>query len=173
MKKSLIFKLKSRIRRLMMEPETDKEDPGMKETFNIEDMALITGLSTRTIRSYIAGGFLEGDKSSGSWQFTAEQADAFLQNKTVQPTLRSKKNAIVFDFLGASHKDADAMCVVLDLPSDQAVQVSRLFCGFMCEIRAKAELRFASDRIGKTTRLILSGSDSDVMELLARYYRER
>ena len=63
----------------------------MKDTFNIEDMALITGLSTRTIRSYIADGFLEGDKSSGAWQFTPEQVDAFLQNKTVLPTLRSKK----------------------------------------------------------------------------------
>ena len=63
----------------------------MKDRFSIDDMALITRLSTRTIRNYIADGFLEGDKSSGAWQFTAEQVDAFLQNQSVLPTLRSKK----------------------------------------------------------------------------------
>ena len=145
----------------------------MKDTFSIDDMAMITGLSTRTIRNYIADGFLEGDKSSGAWQFTSEQVDAFLQNKTVQPTLRSKKNAIVYDFLGVPHKEEDMMCVVLDLPTDQANRVSTLLCKYMCEIEAKAELRFASDRIGKTVRIILSGSDTDVMDLLVRYYKER
>lgn len=145
----------------------------MKDSFSIDDMALMTGLSTRTIRSYIADGFLEGDKSSGAWQFTSEQADAFLQNKAVRPTLRSKKNAIVYDFLGAPHKERDMMCVVLDLPSDETGRAAALFCKYMCEIEAKAELRFASDRLGKTARVILSGSDSDVMELLARYYKER
>lgn len=99
--------------------------------------------------------------------------DAFLQNKTVLPSLRSKKNAIVYDFLGASHKEADMMCVVLDLPSDQAHRASTLLCRYMCEINAKAELRFASDRLGKATRLILSGNDSDVMDLLSRFYKER
>ena len=91
----------------------------MKDTFSISDMALITGLSTRTIRSYIADGFLAGDKSSGAWRFTAEQVYAFLRNKAVRPALRAKKNAIVYDFMGAPHKEQDMMCVVLDLPSDQ------------------------------------------------------
>ena len=145
----------------------------MKERFNIDDLAMITGLSTRTIRNYIADGFLVGDKSSGSWQFTLDQVDSFLQNKKVQPTLRSKKNAIVYDFLGSPHKDADMMCVVLDLPSDQALHASILFCKYISEVEAKAELRFASDRIGQMVRLILSGSDADVMDLLARYYKER
>ncbi|MBQ1381406.1 MAG: hypothetical protein IIY79_05265 [Ruminococcus sp.] len=89
------------------------------------------------------------------------------------PSLRSKKNAIVYDFLGASHKEDDMMCAVLDLPSDQAHRASTLLCKYICETKAKAELRFASDRIGKTTRLILSGNDSDVMHLLSRYYEER
>lgn len=145
----------------------------MKDRFSIDDMALITGLSTRTIRNYIADGFLEGDKSSGAWQFTAEQVDAFLQNQSVMPTLRSKKNAIVYDFLGTPHKEQDRMCVVLDLPSDAAGRASLLLCKYMCEIEAKSELHFASDSSGKTSRIILSGRDSDVMALLSRYYKER
>lgn len=49
-----------------MVTEINEEDSSMNDTFNIDDMALITGLSTRTIRSYIADGFLDGDKSSGA-----------------------------------------------------------------------------------------------------------
>lgn len=145
----------------------------MKDTFSISDMALITGLSTRTIRSYIADGFLAGDKSSGAWRFTAEQVHAFLRNKAVRPALRAKKNAIVYDFMGAPRKEQDMMCVVLDLPSDQVGRASLLLCKYMCELEAKTELHFASDRLGETLRIILSGNDSDVMALLTRYYKER
>ena len=34
----------------------------MKETYSINDVAMITGLSTRTIRNYISLGFLSGEK---------------------------------------------------------------------------------------------------------------
>lgn len=47
----------------MINTEIAKDVSGMKETFNIEDAALITGLSTRTIRSFISNGFIEGDKT--------------------------------------------------------------------------------------------------------------
>ncbi len=146
----------------------------MKDTFSIDDIAMITGLSTRTIRNYIADGFLKGDKSGGAWQFTAEQLDEFLQNKTVLPTLRSKKNAIVYDFIGDKPRNDDRMCVVLDLPSDTANRASTLFCKYIADFEPEAvELRFASDRIGKGIRVIISGSDADVLALLNRYYAER
>ncbi|MBO4916149.1 MAG: helix-turn-helix domain-containing protein [Oscillospiraceae bacterium] len=146
----------------------------MKDTFGIDDVALMTGLSTRTIRNYIADGFLSGDKSSGAWQFTAEQLDAFFRNKTVQPTLHSKKNAIVYDFIGQKPRGEDKMCVVLDLTSDSAKRASALFCKYMSGYKPEsAELRFASDNIGDGVRVILSGADSEVMALLNRYYAER
>ena len=46
MKKSLFFKLILRVRGIMMVPEDDDKEVGnMKEVFNIEDMAMMTGLS--------------------------------------------------------------------------------------------------------------------------------
>ena len=33
----------------------------MKETYSINDVAMITSLSTRTIRTYISTGFLNGE----------------------------------------------------------------------------------------------------------------
>ena len=171
MKNSRFFKLISPHMLCMIVTEKERRQD-MKDFFTIADMTVMTGLSSRTIRTYIAEGFLQGDKSSGVWQFSPEQIDRFFNNAAVRPTLRAKKNAVVYDFLGAPHGE-NMMCVVLDLPAESLSQASALFCGYISEIQAKAELRFASDRIGKKGRVILSGSDADVMELLARYYNER
>ena len=144
----------------------------MKETFSIEDLALITGLSTRTLRTYISCGFITGDKSSGSWQFTPEQIDAFLQDKNIQPVIHSKRNAIVYDFLGSKPSGKDKICVVLDISSDRRIQASSLFCRYMSEYKPEIELHFASEPLGNGLRVILSGSDSNVMDMLNRYYKE-
>ena len=48
----------------------------MKETYSINDVAMITGLSTRTIRNYISLGFLSGEKVNGAWSFTDKQIEA-------------------------------------------------------------------------------------------------
>jgi len=146
----------------------------MKETLNIDDIAAMTQLSTRTIRSYIANGTLVGDKSSGSWQFTPEQIDAFLQNKNVLPTIRSKKNAIVYDFMLEEPHESDKMCVVLDLASDKENHASALFCKYLADFQPEdVEIRYSSDKVGDGTRVILSGAVADVMSLLNRYYADR
>ena len=145
----------------------------MKSTFSIDDLALLTGLSTRTIRTYISDGFIDGDKSTGSWQFTPEQVDAFLQNKTVAPAIDSKRNAIVFDFLGSKPSGKDKMCIVLDISSERKLNASRLFCRYLSEYdKPELELRFASEPMGDGLRVILSGSDADVTDILKRYYQE-
>jgi len=145
----------------------------MKEFFNIEDVAMITGLSTRTIRHYIADGFLEGDKSTGAWQFTADQLDVFLQKEVIKPAVRAKRNAIVYDFLGSKPQTQGKICVVLDLPSSHEMETMMFFCKYISELEPDAELRFASDKLGKGLRVILSGSDKDVMELLNQYYKSQ
>ncbi len=142
----------------------------MKDSFGIDAIVMMTGLSDRTIRSYIADGFLQGDKSSGSWQFTAEQVDAFLNNKTVLPALRSKKNAIVYDFISEVPIDADKMCVVLNLASETAGSASALMCEYLADMEPIAELHYASDRIGQGVRITISGCTSDVMALMNRFY---
>ena len=138
--------------------------------YNIEDVAMMTDLSTRTIRSYLADGFLVGDKSSGAWQFTPEQLDSFFKNDVVQPAIRAKRNAIVYDFLGSKPQDKGTMCVVLDLPLREELSVMKYFCEYISGCEPTAKLRFAADRLGKGVRVILSGNDKDVMGLLTSYY---
>ena len=142
----------------------------MKEAFSINDLAMITGLSTRTIRTYITTGFLSGEKIDGAWVFTHEQVLAFIENKAVQPSIKAKKNAIVFDFLGTKPYNNDKMCTILDLAAKEALTASVFFCEKISECSPEAELRFASDPVGTGARLILSGSPKDVMNLMNQYY---
>ena len=142
----------------------------MKDAFSINDLAMITGLSTRTIRTYITAGFLSGEKIDGAWVFTHEQVLAFIENKAVQPSIKAKKNAIVFDFLGTKPYNNDKMCTILDLAAKEALTASVFFCEKISECSPEAELRFASDPVGTGVRLILSGSPKDVMNLMNQYY---
>ena len=142
----------------------------MKDAFSINDVAMITGLSTRTIRTYITMGFLSGEKIDGAWVFTPEQVQAFTENKAVQPSIRAKKNAIVFDFLGAKPYNNDKMCIILDLGASEALGATVFFCEKISACSPEAELRFASDPVGTGVRIILSGSPKDVMSLMNQYY---
>lgn len=141
----------------------------MKDTFSINDVAMMTGLTTRTIRTYISMGFLTGDKADGTWNFTPEQIEAFSQHPAVQPSIRAKRNALVYDFLGTK-PTGDRMCTVLDLPFAEAMKASVFFCQKISEFTPESELHFASEHIGKGVRLILRGSPTDVLGLLNAYY---
>ena len=100
---------------------------------------MITSLSTRTIRTYISTGFLNGEKVNGAWQFTPEQVEAFTQNRTVKPSIKAKKNAIVFDFLGTKPEKQDKMCTILHIATKEAVKASMFFCEKMNDCMPEAE----------------------------------
>ena len=142
----------------------------MKEVFGIEEIALMSGLSTRTIRTYIASGFLKGEKTSGAWRFTPEALEEFFSHKAVVPAIRAKRNAIVYDFASTKPDGSGKMCVLLDLPIEKAASATAFFCKYVSDIEPQRELRFAADKLGKGVRIILSGSDADLMKMLAQYY---
>ena len=144
----------------------------MKETYSINDVAMITGLSTRTIRNYISLGFLSGEKVNGAWSFTDKQIEEFTQDKAVKPSIKAKKNAIVFDFLGTKPSKQDKMCTILDLTCQESLSASVFFCKKISEMKPASEFHFASEPSGTGVRLILSGSPSDVMGLIDQYYAQ-
>ena len=49
----------------------------MENKYDLNDLALMTGFTTRTLRNYLTQGLLEGEKENGVWQFTPEQLDRF------------------------------------------------------------------------------------------------
>ena len=72
--------------------------------YSLKDLSTMTMLSDRTLRNYLDAGILQGRKENGAWVFTSEQIKLFLQNDMVKSAIRTKKNAIVKDFIVNSKK---------------------------------------------------------------------
>ena len=82
--------------------------------YTMNDIARMTGLTTRTLRSYLRMGLLTGEKVDGVWRFTEEELGAFMDNPGVQQGLHTKRNSLVNDFLLMDTKKENHTCVILD-----------------------------------------------------------
>ena len=71
----------------------------MCETYSIEDLATFTGLTDRTLRSYLKEGRLTGRKEDGAWRFTPEDLEKLFQDEGTRQAVRANRNAIVYDFM--------------------------------------------------------------------------
>lgn len=138
----------------------------MKETYTIQDVAVMTGLNERTIRSYLAGGQLQGEKVDGAWRFTPEQFAGFLEQDMVRSSVRAKANAIVYDFLIAGRRKEGAACLILDQPVAEDGEPG-LREALTEQVNA-LELRWAYRYRDGMARSILSGPPAALGELLAR-----
>ncbi len=136
-----------------------------KPLYTITQIVQFTGLTDRTIRSYIASGILQGEKHSGRWIFSEDQFNEFIRHPTVRPSIQAKGNAIIHDFILAENKSADECCIIIDLPEEAPEQIATFFCTAIPATELH-KFRFAFDGIGSTPRVILSGHFDEISALL-------
>ena len=134
-------------------------------------LSQITGLTDRTLRNYLKNNILEGEKINGVWHFTASQLDAFLRHPAVRPSILSKNNAIVYDFMLDTKKPEPRVCVILDIPDLDRDAASRFFCDAICYGDYR-DLRFSLDAID-SPRIILSGPAEQILSLVNSYNSTR
>ncbi|MBD5534177.1 MAG: helix-turn-helix domain-containing protein [Lachnospiraceae bacterium] len=72
--------------------------------FTINEVAMMTGFTTRTLRNYISAGILEGEKIEGVWKFSVDDFTNFISNPNVISGIKSKRNAQALDFLAGDKK---------------------------------------------------------------------
>lgn len=141
------------------------------ERYTINEVAMMTGFSTRTLRNYIKLGLLDGEKEDGIWKFTAKNFNDFVTNPNVSAGLTSKRNAQIFDFLADDKKVTNNICTILDLyiEDEESDEVSEFICSKI-NSGDVSNLRFSLSRKGKHTRIILSGAEDSVSEIMKAYY---
>ena len=138
-------------------------------TYTLEQVSLLTNLTTRTLRTYIKDGFLQGDKSSGKWMFTSDQFREFTNHPAVIPALQAKKMAIVTDFLNTKPESGNRMCVILDV-KEQSRETTQQFLKSLAEMEVTEDFSYSSDRLDDDiVRFIVSGSEENVMDILCQY----
>ena len=141
----------------------------MDKTYDLNDVAMMTGFTTRTLRNYLTQGLLKGEKVNGAWQFTAGDLDAFFSEPFVKEGLRIKRSGVVFDFLADRKKQTARTCVVLDIPASlkKGGAISSFFCARMNEAE---DVDFTYDMDKGTCRVILSGAAEQVAGIMQAYF---
>ena len=97
-----------------------------KNYYNINELAVISGFTTRSLRNFITIGHLKGEKIDGIWQFTPEEIDEFLSNPNVMPGIKSKTNAVVYDFMADTEKKTNRICSILDFVMEDDEAIGRM-----------------------------------------------
>lgn len=135
--------------------------------YTLGHLTQFTGLTDRTLRTYLSKGILEGEKINGVWHFTEAQLDAFFRHPTVRPSLIAKHNAAVYDFLLDTKKPEPRICIILDLPGADRDAVSKFFCDAITSGEFR-DLHFSFDGM-ETPRVILSGLPEQILALVNSY----
>ena len=137
----------------------------------INHIVMITGLTDRTIRNYIASGILQGEKINGVWHFTPEQVEAFIQVPEVRLAIRAKNKSLVYDFMLDEFKKEDEACIILDLPNADRKIVMEEFA-YRINNGSYRNINFSFETYGKTPRVILKGKMEDVLEISNAYWNK-
>lgn len=141
-----------------------------KNYYSINELAVISGFTTRSLRSFISMGHLKGEKNDGIWQFTPEEIEAFLSNPNVAPGLKSKVNALVYDFLADSEKKSNEICSIMDyvMEEDEASELSDYYCDKM---NNTSNASFKLTKHGKNVRVIIKGPEDFVVDTIKGWYK--
>lgn len=138
--------------------------------YTIGHIVQFTGLTDRTVRSYISSGILQGEKINGVWHFTEEQADAFMRHPAVKPSILAKRNAVIYDFLLDEKKKTPEGCMVLDFPAEEKEKLTAYFCCAVGE-HDLHDFTFSMDCVGSVARVILKGHTEELLKLIGEYFK--
>ena len=143
----------------------------MDKYYTLNDLALMTGLTTRTLRNYMKKGILKGERVEGIWKFTKEEIAEFFDNPYVISGVQAKNRAVVFDFLAQNKKQYNEICTIIDLCVGQRKidEISEFFCEKVGK-RNDERIKVTCEKNDAYVRVILRGPENSVMEILNEYY---
>ena len=144
----------------------------MDKYVTLKELAVMTGLTSRTLRNYIKKHVLQGEMRYGVWRFTVEEVGAFFSDPRVKASMRAKRNAVVYDYLLDNHKSSNEICSVLDFCVDdgEAKKISDFFCSAAGQFENDNNFSFHYEKTGSYVRVILRGSADQVMKIMSSYY---
>ena len=94
----------------------------MGKLYTVEDIAKMTGLTSRTIRNYLKDGSLEGRKIGGQWRFTMENIEKLFNSNVVKKDIVDSKKQDVIDFIDGVNTDINGeiqICTIIDYYCDK------------------------------------------------------
>lgn len=143
----------------------------LKKLYTVEDVAKMTGLTTRTIRNYIKDGKLKGRKIGVQWRFTEEDINELFKDKDFYDSVEEVKNQIVTDFINNKKTDEISICSIIDYPCENTTFIEGL-CKEVIEVVNKhinggiKNFSYMYQEDDKKARFIIIGEIKSVQEIL-------
>ena len=132
--------------------------------FTLAQLAEMTLLTERTLRTYLRAGLLQGEKTSRGWRFTREQASALMRSPAARRAMNANRMAQAEDFLHRRMDTAGQTCAVTDIPVDDDA-ASRLMDAALA-LAAEGSLRMVWHCEGSMARVLLRGQTDRVAAAL-------
>nr|WP_297864066.1 hypothetical protein [uncultured Acetatifactor sp.] len=137
--------------------------------YTLKQLTQSTRLSDRTLRNYLDAGILHSQKENGIWAFTPQQVSDFFQNETVRSAIQVKNKSIVSDFWNDTHKKTNSACMIWDMPEEDPVRLMHFICD---AVNRKEGMTMSFESRQDKSRIILSGSEADIFEILTEYHHQ-
>lgn len=145
--------------------------------YSIADLALMTRLSTKTIRNYLKMGLLKGEKVDGTWLFSKNEIGDFFQERFVKGALEIKRNGQVLDFLSGMQEKNKA-CLVFDrefVTHDELLVYITKFIEEVNRMNSQGkeeglDFSFWKDEQSNLARLTLIGNPLCLKELMNQFF---
>jgi excisionase family DNA binding protein len=102
----------------------------MEKLYTVENIAGITGFTSRTIRNYLKDGILKGRKMGGQWRFTMEDIKGLWGNGKVLTESKNKNRRQVTDFLDGAVANLQGevqVCTIADCYCDNREAGQKLY----------------------------------------------
>ncbi len=139
--------------------------------YDINQVSLMTGLTTRTLRNYMQMGILNGYKEAGKWFFTEHELNAMFEASFVKQEMESKDRTHVREFMESRQAVQPSGCLIYDMPGEKIVV--QKYCNQLMECfnqnfaEEGNRLSYTYDEMRKAGRFILSGDVKMIQKMLA------
>lgn len=137
--------------------------------FTLAQLAEMTMLTERTLRTYLRTGLLQGEKTPRGWRFTRAQTFAFMGSPAVRRAMNANRMAQAEDFFHRRMDTAGQTCAVTDVPVDDDA-AARLMDAPL-SLTAEGGLRMVWHCEGGMARVILRGETERVAAALSALAR--
>lgn len=142
---------------------------GFPSYYTVEDVAKITGLSTRTIRNYLKDGKLQGKKVGVQWRFTEDNIKELFSFGDISDSMHEARHQMVLDFLQKKKIEEPEACAIYAIPcssGEQAQDLCQPVLEFVNRIKSQGKLNFSFQYLDGAARFYLVGEPGLVQRAL-------
>lgn len=143
--------------------------------YTLAELALMTGYSARSLRTFYRQGLLTGAMEAGRYSFSEEDVGNFMAQPFIVSGMKTKTRMQVHHFLEEDHTRQPATCLIHDEPGrEQAERLNGILLEYINRECPKGfSYTYLFDDKKDVARFIFIGQIKDVAPVLERIGKSR